>query len=106
MLIKNIDDTLVNGSMGKVLRFVDPGDPSYMSDLQDNPYSEKSSSKPLSKNGKEAKRASTGQRLPVVEFLQPGAQSRTVIVQSEVFKVELPNGEVQVSRTQVRRVHL
>lgn len=35
---------------------------------------------------------------PVVEF---PASRRRLLIQADVWKVELPNGEVQVSRTQV-----
>lgn len=99
MLIKNLDETLVNGSMGKVLKFVDPADLSALHELDD--YGEKPSSKPVSKNAKDAKSIGGRQKLPIVEFLQPNGGRRRVIVQPEVFKVELPNGEVQVSRTQL-----
>lgn len=92
MLIKNIDDTLVNGSIGKIIDFRDPasgpGDPS---------------GKPSSKTGKQTKpaSASTAIRYPVVEFLQPGGGTRAHLVEPENWKVEQPTGEVQVSRTQV-----
>lgn len=94
MLIKNLDDTLVNGTMGKVLRFVDPATPLENED-------EILGGKPASK-GKDAK-PNLGMRtlLPVVEFLQPGGARRTMIVTSDTWKVELPSGDVQVSRVQV-----
>ena len=96
MLIKNLDDTLVNGTMGKILRFVDPNNP-----LEDEDGI-------LGKQMKDAAKApaSAGPRqlLPVVEWLQPGGARRTAIVQADSWKVELPSGEVQVSRTQVRTV--
>ena len=61
--------------------------------------------KPASKGAKEAK-PNLGMRtlLPVVEFLQPGGARRTVVVSPDTWKVELPSGEVQVSRVQVRNV--
>jgi len=98
MLIKNIDETLVNGSMGKVVSFTDPAD---MNIAAEDSSKIVSSGKPLSKGSKEAKRGGSGNLLPVVDFLQPGGALRRVIVQAEVFKVELPSGEVQVSRTQL-----
>lgn len=93
MLIKNMDDTLVNGSMGRIVRFVDPAQ--YASEPEvDVP---KDSKKPASTTipGK--------MRWPVVEFTIPGSHGHTreVMIQSETWKVELPNGDVQVSRTQV-----
>lgn len=90
MLIKNVDESLVNGSMGKVLRFVNPS--LYQTDYDNvdgRPKSEK-------------KKPSTNDMLvPVVEFLLPNKTRREVLVTPENWKVELPNGEVQVSRTQV-----
>ena len=38
--------------------------------------------------------------LPVVRFKVPGG-SRDMLVEADVFKAELPNGEVQASRSQV-----
>lgn len=81
MLIKNMDEQLVNGSIGKVVRFQDPtdgtaGDP-------------------------QGKKKAGGLVWPVVAFPIAGGLVRETMVQPETFKVELPNGEVQVSRTQV-----
>ena len=107
MLIKNLDETLVNGSMGKVIKFADPADPTALDDVG-APAGTRSrpatGTKPLStsKGGKDAKFASSGQLMPVVDFLIPGGGMRRHLVSADVFKVELPNGEVQVSRTQVR----
>lgn len=98
MLIKNMDETLVNGTMGKVVRFVDPTAPMELEEEM------MMGGKPASK-GKDSKAVtSTGSRqlLPVVEFLQPGGSRRIMTVIADTWKVELPNGEVQVSRTQVR----
>ncbi len=100
MLIKNLDETLVNGTMGKVIKFIDPTNP-----LEDEAGI---LGKPASKGKAEAKPPTSGlatrQLLPVVEFLQPGGTRRTMVVMPDSWKVELPNGEVQVSRTQVRAV--
>lgn len=100
MLIKNIDDTLVNGSMGRVLRFSDTlevGDESSKGDMGaiGATTSNTSGKKPVSSGG-----ITKGRQYPVVEFLVPGGKRR-VLVQPETWKVELPSGEVQVSRTQV-----
>lgn len=98
MLIKNMDEMNVNGSMGTVVEFVEPNQ--YLTN-PDDPYGP--GSKPPSKSdatkAKSSKQsASMVQKLPVVEFLNP---RRRMLVQPETWKVELPNGEVQVSRTQV-----
>ena len=39
-------------------------------------------------------------RYPVVEFITPHG-TREMLVMPDTFKVELPNGEIQASRTQV-----
>lgn len=101
MLIKNCDETLVNGSMGRVVRFVDPQ--KYKDEvLDDAQFTNEKESKPVSK-GASAKGSSARvdvQKWPVVEFVVPGGK-REVMVMPETWKVELPNGEVQASRTQV-----
>ncbi len=101
MLIKNMDEMLVNGTMGKILRFVDPAAPL---DHEDGLLGGgKPPSKPASKPAKDPKASLSGrQLLPLVEFLQPGGIRRQVVIQPENWKVELPSGEIQVSRTQVR----
>ena len=104
MLIKNVDETLVNGTMGKVVRFADPSAPI---DDEHGILGAPSGGKPASKGAKDPKSAVTAyagsrQLLPVVEFLQPSGGRRTMVVPPDVWKVELPSGEVQVSRTQVR----
>lgn len=93
MLIKNMDDTLVNGSMGKIVRFMDPNVAGGAEELSDA----------VGKNGKDGKKnAMVGRSIeyPVVEFAVPGGR-REILVLPETWKVELPNGEVQVSRVQV-----
>jgi ATP-dependent DNA helicase PIF1 len=103
MLIKNMDETLVNGSMGKVMRFVDPG--AYgMEDPQEGAAGSAGGSAAAGGNGKKGAAAVGGGGLhyPVVEFSVPGGGKREVLVTNEIWKVELPNGEVQVSRSQVK----
>lgn len=93
MLIKNMDDSLVNGSMGKVVRFVDPNVVTEFEEVGDA----------AGKGGKEGKKSAVvGKSIeyPVVEFTVPGGK-REVLIQPETWKVELPSGEVQVSRIQV-----
>jgi hypothetical protein len=95
MLIKNMDDLNVNGSMGTIVDFVDPKD--FVTNP--DPYTV-TSTKPSSKaEGKETKSsAALAIKYPVVEFPSP---KRRILIQPETWKVELPDGEVQVSRTQV-----
>ena len=102
MLIKNVDDTLVNGSMGRIVKFMDSleyaGDPAVdATGVIGNQKAESSAA------GKKAAVSTGTQKMyPVVEFMLPNGGHRTVMVTADVFKVELPNGECQVSRTQVR----
>ncbi|KAF8647713.1 hypothetical protein AX16_006549 [Volvariella volvacea WC 439] len=105
MLIKNVDDTLVNGTMGRVIRFVDPT----VYQTQYDPESELGGEGAIGNNtssvGSAAKKGGpgvgTGKKYPVVEFVQSNGFRRTMLVMPEVWKVELPSGEVQASRTQL-----
>ncbi len=90
MLIKNHDETLVNGSMGRVIRFVDPN----------RPDEDEQSGAPASK-GKRNASLTSPQTYPEVEFMLPNGSRRRMVVIPELSKVELPNGEIQVSRSQV-----
>lgn len=94
MLIKNVDDTLVNGSMGRIVRFVDQATYSKEQGQDVTVLGGNSGmKKPVSTVG--------GTRYPLVEFLLPNGSMRPCLVMPEVWKVELPDGEVQVSRTQL-----
>ncbi len=109
MLIKNVDETLVNGSMGRLLRFVDPaiygteqdreqsGEAGVVGATSTNPGAV-AKKNPSNSAGLDVK------MYPVVEFVMPSGARRRVLVMPEIWKLELPNGEVQVSRTQVRIV--
>jgi len=107
MLIKNVDESLVNGSIGRVLGF--------MSEEKFDSYSENDSN-PLTSSGginndvplavlaeqKARNRViSTTREFPVVRFVIADGTSRDLLCQPETWKVELPNGEVQASRSQV-----
>ena len=90
MLIKNLDEYLVNGSLGTVVDFGDP--------MSYNPHATEEDSKKPASSGPGEKKPTGSMSWPVVEF--PMARRR-LVVQPDSWKVELPNGEVQVSRTQV-----
>jgi ATP-dependent DNA helicase PIF1 len=88
MLIKNVDDSLVNGSLGRVVGFMSEK----MFDLMsDQGLSEKEAGKGIE----------TGHRWPLVQFAMIDGTSRQLLCQPETWKVELPNGEVQAQRAQV-----
>ena len=111
MLIKNLDDSLVNGSLGKVLGFMDEREFEIFS-RTDNDFEVYQVHGPdpeeMSKFRKKFKNKmdpdmseSVDKRWPYVRFSNADGTSRHLLVQPEMWKIELPNGEVQASRSQV-----
>jgi ATP-dependent DNA helicase PIF1 len=98
MLIKNVDETLVNGTMGRVLRFADPT--TFHAEAESDLSGVVAASGQGMKKGPPSS-AGIVKGYPVVEFVLPQDRKRRVLVMPETWKVELPNGEVQVSRIQV-----
>ena len=110
MLIKNIDDTLVNGSVGKVVAFMDEATfdiyhededgfqamEDYDPDDQDIPQSRLKLRQMLNKSSDKASNS-----WPLVRFSLSDGNTRDLLCQHEVWKIELPNGEVQASRSQI-----
>lgn len=104
MLIKNMDETLVNGSVGKVIKFMTEAEFEQFGD------GDMGSVDPAIK-----KRAalfnqylhgggggsSDGQVYPFVRFHAADGSQRGILVRQEEWKVELPTGEVQASRHQL-----
>ncbi|KXH58904.1 DNA repair and recombination protein pif1 [Colletotrichum salicis] len=109
MLIKNMDDTLVNGSLGKVTHFMSEGSfenwnpadmmPSFEDMDEDGEARAKRKIKAFSREVEEATRGKT--EYPVVEFAAVDGSTRTILCVPEDWKVELPNGEVQANRSQL-----
>lgn len=107
MLIKNIDETLVNGSVGKVIGFMDEN----MFDRHTMRKDEDDDVDATTTTGKHAaaaariaenlSSASSSQHYPLVRFVLADGTSRELLCQREQWTVELPNGEVQASRSQV-----
>ena len=112
MLIKNIDESLVNGSLGRIMGFMD--------EKQFDSYTASDEGMQMSQGGTTiaedgvpdggmAKKSrmhvlesvSTTRRWPVVRFMIADGTSRDLLCQPETWKVELPNGEVQASRAQI-----
>jgi ATP-dependent DNA helicase PIF1 len=93
MMIKNIDDQLVNGTVGKVVDFMTEEE--WLTRGQPEP--------PAEDKEKPAKKTQTNQReYPIIEWKIIGSRlPRTEIVREETFKIEGPNGTVEVSRIQV-----
>ena len=111
MLIKNIDDTLVNGSVGKVIAFMDEktfeiyheDEDEFQAvgsmDLNDEEMTR--SRKRLKEMISKDLAADTSQKWPLVRFAIADGTSRDLLCQRELWNIELPNGEVQASRSQI-----
>lgn len=111
MLIKNIDDTLVNGSVGKVVAFMDEK----TFDIYHEDEDEFQAVETMDLDHEEMTRSrlklkqlinkdlvgDTSQKWPLVRFAIADGSSRDLLCQRESWKIELPNGEVQASRAQV-----
>jgi ATP-dependent DNA helicase PIF1 len=116
MLIKNMDDGLVNGSLGKVVSFMDEK----MFEIYDrNPelFREGASEEDLEGlddetrtrfstiratfSSKKESSATAGKQYPLVQFSLADGTIREILVQNEEWKVELPTGEVQAQRSQL-----
>ena len=111
MLIKNIDDTLVNGSVGRVVAFMDEKTFDIYHEDEDefqavetmdlNDAEMTASRKKLKAMIEKDLPGNTSQKWPLVRFAIADGTSRDLLCQQETWKIELPNGEVQASRMQV-----
>jgi len=111
MLIKNIDDSLVNGSLGRVVGFMDEKTYAMATDngtnlLEIEDDAEDSDDTKLKKSkiremASGTGRSDTSQRMPLVQFSLPDGTARQTLLTFESWKIELPTGEVQASRTQL-----
>ena len=117
MLIKNMDENLVNGSLGRVTRFATEDQFNlYCDGKLDELYDsdDESSQNALSREARnQIKTMSAGgaggprlipttqKRFPVVAFLLADGTERELLLQPEDWKVELPNGEIQAQRRQL-----
>lgn len=114
MLIKNIDENLVNGSLGKVIAFMNEKTfeiydenpelldaPGAVEDGGDsNPRADaKSRLKAFKMDG--GLIGDTAREYPLVRFSIADGTSRDLLCQPEEWKIELPNGEVQAQRRQL-----
>ena len=104
MLIKNVDEMLVNGSIGKVLRFIDPAIYGTLNDpeVASGAFVGGVPSQTAGCSAAEKFAAIFGvRRYPVVEFFLRNGIKKRMLVTPESWTVELPSGEIQVSRIQV-----
>jgi ATP-dependent DNA helicase PIF1 len=112
MLIKNIDESLVNGSLGKIIGF--------MNETQFDSYNNNEEAFMATQGGtlkdEDATRdkkntarerllenmlGNTSMIFPVVRFTLADGTTRDLLCQRENWKIELPDGEVQASRSQI-----
>jgi ATP-dependent DNA helicase PIF1 len=109
MLIKNVDETLVNGSVGIVVAFEAPLAFAQEFELsKERAQNDKSQERIFLEDvpgGIRAVKALSPEearkKRPVIDFNIPGGYVRRVMLEPETWKVELPSGEIQASRTQV-----
>ena len=111
MLIKNMDDSLVNGSIGRVVNFMSPKLYDYYTANEEEfgPAEDIGSSETGTEQAKSKIRSfvnqemagSTSESWPLVRFHLPDGSHRELLCRPELWKIELPNGEVQASRLQV-----
>ena len=111
MLIKNTDDSLVNGSLGKVVGFMDEKTFDYYHEHEDE-FQSIDTNEDDGENMSRAKQklktlmntglaANTSKQWPLVRFHIADGTTRELLCQRESWKIELPNGEVQASREQI-----
>ena len=109
MLIKNIDETLVNGSVGKVIAFMDEKTfEIYHEDEDGFQAMNGSDDERMTSSRKKLKDliakdmpGSTQRKWPLVRFAIADGSSRDLLCQPEQWNIELPSGEIQASRLQV-----
>ena len=109
MLIKNMDDGLVNGSIGKVVGFMDEktfdyytqNEEAFQADATQDTAEDMSQAKLKLKAMMADLPGSASKKWPVVRFCIADGTERELLVQREQWKIELPNGEVQAVRSQI-----
>ncbi|KAF3904134.1 hypothetical protein AA313_de0203748 [Arthrobotrys entomopaga] len=113
MLVKNMDETLVNGSLGRIISFVSEktfnmADETGTADIifgsqEGEEYGVMSGAQKaiFERYSNEQSSTSTIKKYPLVQWsIADGTQRRTLVL-PEAWKFELPTGEVQASRKQV-----
>lgn len=106
MLIKNLDETLVNGSLGTVIGFSTESAFEISGGAFDNdvmPGNDDEVKKRFAAFGQALdKSANSGKKkFPLVQFHAVDGSSRVILCIPEPWKVETPTGEVQASREQL-----
>ncbi|SPO02968.1 related to PIF1 protein precursor [Cephalotrichum gorgonifer] len=105
MLIKNIDEQLCNGTIGKVKQFITEAEWATSGGgdgtTADEPIDLDRAVKKLKKFANNPETSHVGVPFPIVEFLCTDGSHRTLQCIPDEWKVELPNGEVQAKRSQI-----
>jgi ATP-dependent DNA helicase PIF1 len=113
MLIKNMDTALVNGSLGKVISFMDEATFSVYKDDEETFLQAQEPEGGSDEDEKAAARAkiasarlkSTGDRVPrywpMVRFALPDGTFRELLIQPEEWKTENQQGEIVAKRNQI-----
>lgn len=122
MLIKNMDGTLVNGSLGRIVAFQDETMFKFYVEDEDS-YLDANDSRPdddgsperaeikqraraklqafRNKNTTNANSSADSTMYPMVRFTMPDGTTRDMLCVPEQWKVESPRGEILASRSQV-----
>ena len=112
MLIKNLDESLVNGSLGKIVAFLDEReletlqnkDPEHdlLEGLEVDYTMDFSGGHGRPKPTLDGDSAKVpGRKWPYVRFTNADGTVRSILCTPEIWKTELPNGEIPASRSQV-----
>lgn len=111
MLIKNIDETLVNGSLGRVIGFMDERQFDSYNNNNESAFTQSPGGTVQSNSDHSGMQPgdrprmmegiTTSRKWPLVRFAIADGTWRDLLCEPETWKVELPNGEVQASRAQV-----
>ncbi|KAI5368000.1 putative AAA+ ATPase domain, DNA helicase Pif1, P-loop containing nucleoside triphosphate hydrolase [Septoria linicola] len=108
MLIKNIDETLVNGSLGRVIGFMDErqfdsynnNEAAFLQSPGGTIQSNAGDSAPVDVR-QMMQGITTSRKWPLIRFAIADGTWRDLLCEPESWKIELPNGEVQASRSQI-----
>ncbi|RYP63726.1 hypothetical protein DL769_006884 [Monosporascus sp. CRB-8-3] len=107
MLIKNMDDTLVNGSLGKVIGFSSAAAFEFFGDRDgeggsgDEKEINSLSKRKINSFSRDPVAVKDLKEYPIVQFTATDGTHRILLCEPEDWKVELPNGEVQAQRKQL-----
>ncbi|KAL1844399.1 hypothetical protein VTJ49DRAFT_78 [Mycothermus thermophilus] len=102
MLIKNMDDTLVNGSLGTVVGFMTEATFEMKAGIDDSEMESDAKRRVRAFTNALSESSKTDNKeYPVVAFHNVDGVQRQILCVPEDWKVELPTGEVQAARKQL-----